>query len=141
MNMPIYTLPIRPVLETAQGRGTGHTLIPFHRRLQCHVVTQRLMIVQVLIAQGNRIQALPQQALMIVIATDLMARIPKCSRNHRAQTQQTIGLSQQQHAAIRGDVTAVEISFNNTAINPWKLERFLATFSHGEPFLFSLLAQ
>ncbi len=30
---------IRPVLETTQGRGTGQTLIPFHRRLQCYVLT------------------------------------------------------------------------------------------------------
>ena len=51
-----------------------------------------------------------------------------------------IRLSQQQHTAIGSDLAAVEIHFNNTAINTWKFKRFLVTFRPGGPFLYSLFA-
>ena len=56
---------IGAVLETAQGRGTGQTPIALHRRLQRYVLTQHLIIIEVFIAQRNRIPCDPPQPVDI----------------------------------------------------------------------------
>ncbi len=48
----------------------------------------------------------------------------------RARSEPTIGLLQQQHTGIAGDVTAVKCRFNRAAFTRWKVKRRLGTFCH-----------
>jgi hypothetical protein len=54
-------------------------------------------------------------------------------RSHSgAQAQPTIGLPQQQHATVTGDIAALESGFNPAAFTGWKVKRLLGTFCHGQ---------
>ena len=44
----------------------------------------------------------------------------------------TIGLLQQQHTRIAGDITAVKCRLNTAAFTGWKVKRLLGTFCHGQ---------
>jgi hypothetical protein len=49
-----------------------------------------------------------------------------------------IGLAQQQHATIAGDVTALKIRLHTTPFTGWKIKRRLGTLCHGEASLYFL---
>ena len=80
-----------------------------------------------------------QQAQQIALTTRLSTWVINDSGNGTAQSQPLIDLLQQQHAAITGDVTTVELGFNAAALTGWKGKRLLGTFCHGQSlFEFSL---
>ena len=66
-------LPADALLQSAQRRRTRQRLQPTSRRLQCRVVTQLPVIVQVLVPQGQSVHSLPEQIHQTVIATGLTA--------------------------------------------------------------------
>jgi hypothetical protein len=91
-----------------------------------------LVVIEIFVAQGQAIQALAQQTQEIVPATCLPAGIIEDVGHGSTQPQPLIDLLQQQHAAITGDVTTIELGFNATALTGWKGKRFLGTFCHGQ---------
>jgi hypothetical protein len=125
-------LPVGTVLPPAQGRGTGQIRVAAHGRLDRQVAAQAGMIVEVLIAQGQGVDPLAQQTQGIVVAAGLAARIDQRAGHGFGQAEATIGLLQQQHAAVGGDVATLEIGFYLTALTGWKSKRFLGTVCHGQ---------
>jgi len=63
------------LLPAVQGGGTGQGHHVRGRRLHSHVMVQLVMIVQALVAQGQGIDALPQQQQQLVCATGFAAHI------------------------------------------------------------------
>jgi len=52
----------------------------------------------------------------------------------------TIGLAQQQRAAIRGDIAPLKVNLNGTSFTDWKLQRILGTVCHEKnPFFFQYI--
>ena len=98
------------------------------------------MIVQIFVAQRDRVRALPQQIQRIVIAASLTPRIGKRFGNRLPLCQEAIGMPEQQRTAIRGDVAAIKTGLSDAAINAWKLQKSLVTFGHGDSVLYSSLA-
>src|SRR3989337_1849456 len=103
-------------------------------------MAQRVVIVQILIAERQTIKSLPDHAQQIVFTARLAARIVQDAGHRRAQSQALVGLLQQQYAAVAGDRTTVEIGLNFAPSSHWKLERRLRTVCHGEALLDSVLA-
>jgi hypothetical protein len=90
------------------------------------------MIVEIFIAQGQAIKALAQQAGQIVRAAGTTARIVQRFGHCRAQSKLTIGLAEQQHAAVAGDIAAIELRLDPAAFTGCKTTRLLGTFCHGQ---------
>ena len=58
---PPHQASVRPLFEPEQGGAAAQCLILFHGRLKSNVVSERVVIVQILIATGQAINPLPQQ--------------------------------------------------------------------------------
>jgi hypothetical protein len=90
------------------------------------------MIVEVLVAESQAIQALTEQTRQVMRTAGASSGIVQRFGHRLAQTESAIRLLQQQHTAITGDVAAVESGFNPTAFAGWKVKRLLGTFCHGQ---------
>ncbi len=74
-------------------------------------MAQLPVVVQVLISQGQGIDALSQQIPKTVIATGLAASVIQRTRHRSGQSQSPVHLGEQLESAVAGDVAAAEISF------------------------------
>jgi hypothetical protein len=83
------------MLESAQGRRTRQRCDAIDRGLQCQVVPQLTMVVEILVAQRQPINPLPQQVHLAVGDEDRMPRIAEHLIERRGQSQASIGLAQQ----------------------------------------------
>ena len=96
--------------------------------MQRQVVAQFAMIVQVLVAQGQTIDALLEKFLLGMITAGLAAGILEGSGDRSRQPHGLIDLGQKRDTPIAGNVAAAKIGFNFTAFNGWKFERSLVAF-------------
>ena len=110
-------LPVRPLLQPAQRRRARQGCHPAGRRLQRRVVAQLSVVVQVLVSQGQGVDALPEQVQKTVVATGLAASVIQHPRHRSGQSQPPVHLGEQLDAAVAGDVAAAEISFHLTAFD------------------------
>jgi len=99
--------------------------------LQRQIIAQLVVVVQVLIAQRQRIDSLPQQLQQGVFAAGLSAIIPDDFGRCLAQPHLPIDLCKQRYTAVAGDVAATEIGFDSTTLDGWKFEGSLVAFCHG----------
>lgn len=125
-------LTIGPVLPAAQGGTAGQAIITLNGRLKGRIMTQALMIIQVLIAQGQSIDPLPQKALQAMSATGRTTTLAQPLAEGCRQSQIAIRLTQKHHTAVAGDFTAGETGLYSSSLCPWKLNDSLVTFRHGE---------
>ena len=113
---------IRPILPATQGRTAGQYAIPINSSLDRQIMTQLVVIVQVFVAQCQRIEPLAQQTQGIVIDTGLATRVFQYTRDGLTQTEQAIRLTEQQYTAIASDVSTLNIGFNNPLFADWKFK-------------------
>ena len=79
-----------------------------HRHRQHRIVPQLVVIVQVLVAQTESVDALPQQLPHRVFDQPLVPVIGETLRHSGDQTRPPFHLSQQQNPSIGGDLSPVE---------------------------------
>ena len=120
----------RAILEPAQCRRGRHRVLHPDRRLHQHVLAQRRVIVQVLVAAAHGVDALRQQIAKLVGDQQRVARIADRLRRGARQTQPLIGLAQQHHAPIAAQPTAVEIGLDHPSPDPPKNYLGLGTIWH-----------
>jgi hypothetical protein len=91
-------LSLGAVLQPAQGRRAGQLLIPFYRGLQGRIEPERGVVVQILVAQRDRIDSLARQAQW---AVHDLGRVPVIRhRPHRRQPQPPIHLPRKQPSLV-----------------------------------------
>lgn len=99
--------------------------------LQGDVVTQGLVVIEILIAQDQAEDTLANQRFRAVQAELRITFIIQSASYRTRQPHLTIELTQQQNAAVGGDVAAIEAGENLTAFAAWKGGGGHGTFYHG----------
>ena len=101
-----------PPLEPAQRRRAGHLPVPHRRRLQRRVQPQPFVVVEVLVAQDEAVDPLPEDVQRPVdhafappVVADGIGRRP-------GQAHPAVGLRKQHGAAVRGDLRARELGLH-----------------------------
>ncbi len=123
-------LAVGRVLEPAQRRRTGWRLIPIGRRLQCLVVAQGVVVVQILVTQGQAVDPLPQHISQTVLN---LARLPVVGQppgKRCRQSQQVIRPAQQQNAAVARHMTSIEAGGYPAFTTGWKFQMIGGTICH-----------
>lgn len=85
-------------------------------------MAQAVVIVEVLVAQGQTILALAYQARQVVRTTGLAAWIVNRLGHRLAQSKPAIRLLQQQYTAIARDIASLESGFDPAAFTGWKVK-------------------
>jgi hypothetical protein len=119
-----------PVLQSAERRGRGQGLIATHGGLHQHIVAQRLVVVQILVAATQAVQALRQQVAQAVADAFGVSRVGNRRSGRAAKTQVPIDLAQQQQAAIAAQVPAAEVGFDDTPAEAAEIDPVLRTLWH-----------
>jgi hypothetical protein len=103
------------VLKTVQRRlSRQHSAIGaarFHlarNKAKNGIMAKFVVVVQILVAKRNAMDALSNQRLDAVLDRVLSAVICEAGRRQPCQTNGAIGLAQQQSSCVRGDGAAVE---------------------------------
>jgi hypothetical protein len=121
---------IGPVLESAQGRRTRQRRDALDRRLQRQILTQVAMVVEILVAERQAVQTLPQLRQRAVPATPRIPWIAQLPRRRRAQPEPAIGGPHQQHSPVAGHRAARKIHRNRPLAAGWKIKTPLGTVRH-----------
>ena len=80
--------------------------------MQSRVVAQRVLIVEFLILQRDRIEPLSDHLPLLMNRKSLVARIGQAIVNRINQTDLPIDLPQQQHTRVRRESPSIEIGNN-----------------------------
>ena len=99
-------------LEPAQRRRAGHLPIPPGGRLQRRVQPQPVVVVQVLVAQDEAVNPLPQDVQRGVDHAFAASVVPHRIGRGPGQPYAPVGLHQQHRAAVRGDFRARELGLH-----------------------------
>lgn len=87
---------------------------------QQRIQAQAIMVVDVLVAQGNAHDPLAQEHRQIVLDEQRIAVIGETPGKLLAETPDAINFPQQQGAAVAGQMPAAEIRFDPAAAKPLK---------------------
>jgi hypothetical protein len=98
-----------------------------HHRRQQRIRAQLLVIIQILVAQGQAIEPLAQQLLDRVLHLPRLASILEAPGKPFHQASSPIDLPQQHHTTIRADPTAVELGHDLAPTRPLKQIPLTAT--------------
>ncbi len=124
-------VPVSLLLEAAQGGLTGQHAIGIDGGLQGDIVTQRLVVVEILVAQRQAKHALPNQGFGAMQAALSVALVAESASDGAGQAHLAIELPQQQDTAVGSDITAIETGDDLTAFAAWKGSGRRGTFCHG----------
>lgn len=121
-------LPDTAMLQPVQRRFAGKhcTVFPLRRqalRQKCEhrVVAQRVVVIDVLVTECDRYDALPDQGGASAVNRAVrIASIDKARGHAIEQANGLVGMAQQKHAGVRGDGTAVETGDNFVAVKAFK---------------------
>jgi len=128
-----------PRFQPAQRRRGGQGVDATHRCLQQQVRTQRVVIVQVLVAATQPVDALRQQVAQPMPDAGRIARVAE-HRCHRAgQPNAFIGPAQQHQAAVGTQVATVKVRFNNAAPDSPEIDLLRGTIRHPQSSVVSRL--
>ena len=118
------------MLESAQGRRTRQRCNAINRGLQRQIVSQLVMVVEIFIAERQAIQTLTQLRQRAVAAAPGVARIPQDAGRRCAQSETTVGGTQQQHPTIATHRAARKIDLHCALATGWKAKTSLGTICH-----------
>ena len=121
----------RPPLEPAQRGRAGQLGVPPRRRLQRRVAAQRVVVVEVLMAQEQGEQALPHDGkggMDHAFAPPVVADRPG---HGSRQAHAPVGLDEQRDAAVGGDLRARELGLDEAPFGRCKAKDVLVAFRHG----------
>ncbi len=132
------------MFEPVQRRlSRQHSAVPPVRRslardkAEYGIMAQVIVVVQILVAKRDAMNALGHQRFDRVLDAVLPAAIPETSRNLPGQADTAIGLAQQQRARVRRDGAAVESRCDFPASEAGEIERIRTTLCQhrGPPLL------
>ena len=122
------------MFEPVQRRlSRQHSAVPPVRRslardkAEYGIMAQVIVVVQILVAKRDAMNALGHQRFDRVLDAVLPAAIPETSRNLPGQADTAIGLAQQQRARVRRDGAAVESRCDFPASEAGEIERIRTT--------------
>ena len=106
-----HSILLHPNNRFAYIAATGHDeILTFHfddatgqlarRGLQCRIVTQRLVIVEIFVAQRDAEDPLRQHLTLLVLDVHRVTRIGQAGIDRVDQTQASVDFAEQQHAGI-----------------------------------------
>ena len=110
----------------ADDRGRTHApALPPHifalqRQRQHAVVAKPVVIVEILVAQGQAIHPLPNKRLHTVLGSALIAVVGKTPRQTSGQIQHSVRRTKQDRAAVRRHPPPVELADDFTPSQPFK---------------------
>ncbi|ACP27247.1 hypothetical protein NGR_c35230 [Sinorhizobium fredii NGR234] len=117
------------VLQPVQGgfAGKHRTVLPLRRqplrqKREHRVVAQPVVVIDILVAQRDRRNALPDQRAHAVDRARRIAVINEASGHPVEQSDDPIDMAKQQGAGIRGDRSAVETSDHFVTVEAFKFE-------------------
>ena len=124
-------------VQRALARQGCFQLAPARQHPHQRIVAQLLMIVEVLIAQRQPVDALRQHLRKLVLDKHRRAPVGETRRHPLQQTDLAIGLPQQQRTAIARHLPGCETGLYPARKMCCKREDFLITLCHekGRPFL------
>ena len=122
-------LPGLTQLQAVQGARTGqsmasvalsHPLLPRHVRFahqhrEQRIIAQRIMVVEVFVSQGNRVDALCHQFIDAMFNARAIAVIHKTPRHPSRHPDPSVYLAQQHPTAVRTDATAIKSTRHRTS--------------------------
>ena len=106
-----------------------------HRKRR--VLAQFVVIIEILVAQHQAKDPLPNQRLDLVFDVTGIATIGEATREPADQSKAAINLSQQQRTRVRGNVAAIETGYHSPPLNRFKFEQRRATLClhRGDPWI------
>jgi hypothetical protein len=127
-------MPLRRVLQAVQRALPGDRRAVRTKRRQLagehgegRVMTQFVVVVQILVAERQGEDALPDQRLDPMFDQARVAPVEEASGEAAHQVEAAIELPQQKRAGIRGDRPAIETRDHGTAFDGFKLEQLPGT--------------
>ena len=101
------------------------------------VLAQFVVIIEILVAQHQAKDPLPNQRLDPVLDVTRIATTGEATREPADQSKAAINLSQQQRPRVRGNVAAIETGYHSPPLNRFKFEQRHATLSlhRGDPWI------
>jgi hypothetical protein len=103
--------------------------------LHQHILAQSIMIVQILMTAAQPVDALGQQIAHRVYDPPWIARIAQYCCCRSRQTDALIGLLEQHHAPVTGQIPAAEIGLDHPTPQSPKFDLVSGTLWHGEASL------
>jgi hypothetical protein len=116
-----------PVLQAAEGGRRRQGLIAAHRRLHQQITAQRFVVIQILVAAAQPVQALREHLAQAMADALGVARIGNRGSGRAAQTQMLIDLAQQQQAAVAAQVSAAEVRLDDATTQAAEVDLVLRT--------------
>ncbi len=89
---------------------------------ECRVLAQLVMIIEVLIAQHQAKDPLPNQCLDAMLDVARIATVGEAFGEPTDQSKAAIHLSQQQGPSVRGDIAAIETGHYCSPFDRFKFE-------------------
>ena len=114
---------------TERGR-TGQRIDPAHGRLHQQVRAQHVVVVEVLVAAAQPVDALREQIAQAVRDARRIAWIAEHGRGRAAQTNALVHTPQQQDATVRADVAALEVGLDDAPPKASQIDRPVGTLWH-----------
>jgi hypothetical protein len=117
-------LPVGAVRQPAERRTASQRTVALDGRLPRQIVTQRVVIIEILIALGQPLDALAHPSQHRMFDALGIARIRQHFGQGLGQPKTPVGLAQPRDAAIAGDVPAGKAGGHVALFYGWKLEKF-----------------
>ena len=118
------------VLEPAEGGRRSQWHIAADGGLHQHVATQRLVVVQILVAAAQAVHALREKLLQAVFDATGLAWIGQRSRRRAGQADVAIDLAQQHQAAVAAQLSAAEVGLDDAPPQASEIDLALRTLWH-----------
>jgi hypothetical protein len=90
------------------------------------------MIVEVFVAQGQSVNALPEHILQAVIAFAFTAGIVELGSNPLGQSQAFVGFAEQKNTGVGSNLPAAKIGHHFAPFTPCELDWLCGTNCHGK---------
>ena len=126
------------ILEAAERRGACQRPIATDRCLQGDIMPKFIVVVEILFAASNGIDALAKHLLEGMAHARLATGVGNGSGGGAGQSQFFIRLPQQQNSAVGGDVPSRKIDGDLSGFTGWKTKIRLCTFCHSVFPVFSI---
>ena len=117
-----HRLTVHPVLQPAERGTRRQFLVALQRRLPGRIAPQRGVIVEILVAQGQAVDALAQKRHLFVDDVERVARIGQHPIQRGDEPQTLVGLAQEQHAPVAAHLAPGETRLDLATIKAGKLE-------------------
>ena len=88
------------------------------------------MVIEIFVARGETVDALPQEIDLRMGDQIRVARIGQRRIQCAGQPEAPIGLAQEHHPAVAGNLASLETRLDFAPIKAWKSKQFVVTYWH-----------